>query len=63
MLYLGAVNGKPYVIHGTTGYKRTVDKKEVDYAIDRVIICDLSLGEGTQKGSLLRRLTRTVIIE
>ena len=22
MLYLGAVNGKPYVIHGTTGYKR-----------------------------------------
>ena len=63
MLYLGAINGKPYVIHGTTGYKRTVERKEVDYAIDRVIISDLSLGEGTQKGSLLRRLTRTVIIE
>ena len=44
MLYLGAVNGKPYVIHGTTGYKRTVEKKEVDYAIDRVIISRFVLG-------------------
>jgi SH3 domain (SH3b1 type)/NlpC/P60 family len=63
MLYLGTVNGKPYVIHDTTGYKQTVDQKELDYAIDRVIISDLSLGQGTAKGSLLRRLTRTVTIE
>ena len=63
MLYLGTVNGKPYVIHDTTGYKQTVDQKEIAYAIDRVIISDLSLGQGTQKGSLLRRLTRTVTIE
>jgi len=63
MLYLGTVDGKPYVIHDTTGYKKTEDQKEVNYAIDRVIISDLSLGQGTQKGSLLRRLTRTVTIE
>jgi len=63
MLYLGSVNGKPYAIHDTTGYKHTVDQKEVAYAIDRVIISDLSLGEASQKGSLLRRLTRTVTIE
>ena len=63
MLYLGTVNGKPYVMHDTTGYKKQVDQKEVDYSIDRVIISDLSLGEGTEKGSLLRRLTRTVTIE
>jgi hypothetical protein len=63
MLYLGSVDGKPYVIHDTTGYKQTVDQKEMDYAIDRVIISDLSLGQGTAKGSLLRRLTRTVTIE
>jgi len=63
MLYLGTVDGKPYVIHDTTGYKKIEDDKEVNYAIDRVIISDLSLGQGTQKGSLLRRLTRTVTIE
>ena len=63
MLYLGTVNGKPYAIHDTTGYKKEVDQKEVSYAIDRVIISDLSLGQGSQKGSLLRRLTRTVTIE
>ena len=63
MLYLGTIDGKPYAIHDTTGYKQTVDQKEVNYAIDRVIISDLSLGQGSHKGSLLRRITRTVTIE
>jgi hypothetical protein len=63
MLYLGMVNGKPYAIHDTTGYKLTVDQKEIFYAINRVIISDLSLGQGSIKGALLRRLTRTVTIE
>ncbi len=52
MLYLGTVDGKPYAIHDTTVS-----------AMDRVIISDLSLGQGSPKGSLLRRLTRTVTIE
>ena len=52
MLYLGTVDGKPYVIHDTTVS-----------AMNRVIISDLSLGQGTPKGSLLKRLTRTVTIE
>jgi len=52
MLYLGMFNGKPYAIHDTTVF-----------SIDRVIISDLSLGQGTHKGSLLRRLTRTVTID
>ena len=52
MLYLGTVDGKPYAIHDTTVS-----------AVDRVIISDLSLGQGSPKGSLLRRLTRTVTIE
>ena len=63
MLYLGTVDGKPYAIHGTTGYKKIVDQKEMNFALDRVVISDLSLGQGTRKGSLLRRLTRTVTIE
>ena len=63
MLYLGAVNGKPYAIHDTSGFKKIVDGKEVTEAVDRVIISDLSLGEKTQRGSLLKRLTRTVPLE
>ncbi len=63
MLYLGMVDGRPYAIHDTTGYKQMVDEKEVNVAIDRVIISDLSLGQGSAKGSLLRRLKRTVTIE
>ncbi len=63
MLYLGMVNGKPYAIHDTTAYKQKVDQKEVTFALDRVVISDLSLGEGSQKGSLLRRLTRTVTLD
>jgi hypothetical protein len=52
MLYLGAVDGKPYAIHETT-----------TLGVDRVIISDLMLGEGSPKGSLLKRLIRTVTIE
>ena len=52
MLYLGMVDGKPYAIHDTTVS-----------SVDRVIVSDLSLGQGSKKGSLLRRLTRTVTIE
>jgi len=52
MLYLGTVDGKPYAIHDTTAS-----------GFDRVIISDLSLGQGSKKGTLLRRLTRTVTIE
>lgn len=52
MLYLGIVDGKPYAIHDTT-----------ILSLDRVIISDLSLGQGSPKGSLLKRLTRIVTIE
>ncbi|MDE2009203.1 MAG: SH3 domain-containing protein [Candidatus Omnitrophica bacterium] len=63
MLYLGMVDGKPYVIHDTTGYKKNVDGHRVKYAIDRVIVSDLSLGQDSPEGSLLQRLTRLVTIE
>lgn len=63
MLYLGMIDGKPYAIHDTTSYKKIVDQKEISDIFDRVIISDLSLGQGSSKGTLLRRLTRTVTIE
>lgn len=50
MLYLGAVDGEPYVLHDTSsnGYAG-------------VIVSDLSLGAGSDAGSLLARLTQAVI--
>jgi hypothetical protein len=51
MLYLGEVEGEPYVIHDTWGQFR------------RVIVSDLSLGSESSSGSLLRRLTHIVNVE
>jgi len=51
MLYLGQVDGRPYVIHDTSsnGYSS-------------VIVSDLSLGTTSPSGSLLHRLTSAVTI-
>lgn len=63
MLYLGLVNGRPYAIHDTTGYKKKIGSRVVNYDVGRVIVSDLSLGQGSAKGSLLSRLRRVVLIE
>jgi len=50
MLYLGALDGNPFVIHST-----------LSSGFDGVIVSDLSLGEGAEAGSLLHRLTAAVV--
>lgn len=50
MLYLGALDGSPFVIHST-----------LSSGFDGVIVSDLSLGEGSETGSLLHRLTAAVV--
>lgn len=51
MLYLGAYEGRPYALHDT-----------IAPPYNCVIVSDLSLGEGTESGSLLERLTDVVTI-
>ncbi|MBI5959764.1 MAG: SH3 domain-containing protein, partial [Chloroflexi bacterium] len=51
MLYLGHVNGEPYVIHDTSAN-----------GFSSVIVSDLSLGATSPAGSLLQRLTTAVMI-
>ena len=63
MLYLGMVNSIPYAIHATSGYKQKAGEKDISRSLNRVVISDLSLGEGSGKGSLLRRLTKVVEIK
>ena len=59
MLYLGMVDGKPYAIHGVWAYRQDGGDKDKDIVrvINKVTVSDLSLGQGSQKGSLLRRLS------
>ena len=63
MLYLGMVDGVPYVIHETSGYKQRAVDKDISKPLNRVVVSDLSLGEGSIKGSLLRRLSKIVEIK
>lgn len=56
MLYLGEINFVPYAIHDTWAYRKSIHLKETPLLINKVTVSDLSLGEGTTKGSLLNRL-------
>ncbi len=63
MMYLGSIDGVPYAIHETSGYKQVVGDKEITHKVNRVIVSDLSLGEGSLKGSLLKRLNKIVVLK
>jgi len=58
MLYLGHEGDYYYVIHDIWSY-RVLDKpgKDRKVIIGKVVVSDLSLGEGSTKGSLLERIT------
>ena len=57
MLYLGMIDGKPYAIHEVWAYRQEGGDKDIVRVINKVTVSDLSLGQGSQKGSLLRRLS------
>lgn len=56
LLYLGMYNNRPYAIHETYGFSRKNGVDDERCVINRVIVSDLSLGEGTKKGSLGERI-------
>jgi len=56
MLYLGSVNGEPYAIHSAWAYRIPTDKGDQTFVINRVVVSDLNLGEGSTKGSWLHRV-------
>jgi cell wall-associated NlpC family hydrolase len=62
MLYLGTVDGKPYAIHATFGYRERVRGKDRVRLINRVVVSNLELGSGTERGAHLHRLTDAVLI-
>lgn len=56
MLYLGSVDGSPYIIHGLYGYRDCLGKKEVFRVVNRIVITDLNLGKATRIGPFIKRI-------
>ncbi len=65
MLYIGDVEGRPYVIHDTWAYREPSKDGNVVRVINRVAVTDLNLGTGSRSGSLLKRLhsARAITLE
>ena len=62
MLFLGMVQDRAYAIHATWGYREPVQSHDRVRVLNRVVVSDLSLGEGSRKGSLLERLLSIKLI-
>ncbi|MBF0484547.1 MAG: SH3 domain-containing protein [Candidatus Omnitrophica bacterium] len=63
ILFLGVVNSIPYAIHDTWAYREPAGRGEdVIRLINRVAVTDLSIGEGSAKGSLLDRILSIQIL-
>ncbi len=56
MLFLGTIDDRAYAIHATWGYREHGWPHDRLRVLNRVVVSDLSLGEGSRKGSLLKRL-------
>ncbi len=56
LFYVGSVDGKPYAIHAIWAYRQAGKENDIPRVINRVVVSDLTIGEGSKKGSLIRRL-------
>lgn len=63
VLYIGIYNNDPYIIHETHGYGQRINSENISWIVNRVIVSDLTLGEGSKKGSLLSRIINIRLIK
>lgn len=63
LLYLGMFENRPYAIHETHGYSQKQRwGPDTVREVNRAIVSDLSLGEGSKKGSLRDRIISVRVI-
>ena len=62
LLYLGTIDGQVYAIHSVWAYRQPGLGKDDIFVLNRVVVSDLSLGEGSKRGSLLERLNAVKIV-
>ncbi len=63
LLYLGTIDGRLYAIHSVWAYREPGLGGDKTYVLNRVVVSDLELGEGSKRGSLLERLNAARIIK
>ncbi|HQI01910.1 MAG TPA: SH3 domain-containing protein, partial [Deltaproteobacteria bacterium] len=56
MLFLGNVDRDPYAIHDMRGYSESGPDGERLMVVNRVVVSNLRIGEGTRSGPFLKRL-------
>jgi len=56
MLFLGNVDGDPYAIHDMQAYSTPSPDGERLMIVNRVVVSNLRIGEGTKSGTYLKRL-------
>jgi len=62
MIYLGSMNGTPYIIHSTWAWRSSVNAEtDVTHRLARVTVSDLLLGDGSKKGALIDKVTQIAI--
>ncbi len=63
MVYLGEVDGTPYAIHDFWGWRTpSGNGTDIVHRAARVAVTDLMLGEGSERGSFINRLTYITIL-
>lgn len=63
MLYLGSVNSVPYVIQATWGMReQAAEGVDITRRLARVIVADLMMDDGSERGPRIDRLTGLAII-
>jgi len=63
LLYLGTLDGRVYAIHSVWAYREPGPGGDKTFVLNRVVVSDLELGEGSKRGSLLERLNAARIIK
>ena len=63
MLFLGVVDGCPYAIHEIWGYSQPYWLGERVRIVNRAVVTNLRLGEGSLAGSLLERLKTIRVVD
>ena len=63
MLFLGVLDGRVYAIHSTWAYRDQSFFENRLRQVGGVVVSDLSLGEGSERGSLLERLRLITLMQ
>lgn len=63
MLFVGDYESRLYGIHAIWAYRLPGKGQDSVYVLNRVALSDLSLGEGSKRGSLLKRLQSVSLIQ